>query len=194
MCRALALVTLLAAGCASAPTSGPQPAEEPPREAPVAKPEPPRDPPREHAMSQEDAVEVLIWAVQAWDESGGKHQAEVLEREVRARRMVLAGRTDPEAKHFREAAPGRGDVIELLHGAGQRYEAKGWETRGAACHRLAAQLAGEAHAEKARPASADDDAWRREMEARLRRFMERTERLEVHVKKLAERLEHLEIK
>ena len=151
---------------------------------------------RELAVVKE-RMKVMRWGVEVWIENDRHDLAEQLEYAIIARRHAIEGRRDAEANEIREKAPDHGTLAELLHGAGRLYDEKGWETRAAACFELSKVFRGQWRREQEGSSAraeggGDEDGRMREMSAALRRFMVRTERLELKVREMAERIEELE--
>ena len=162
---------------------------------------------REVAQHQ---LEIMRMAMPALREGERKDAAELLERAIYARELALEGRRDDEARRIRETAPNRGQQAEILGLASRLWAEFGHEERARAVGELAEQMRARVHRERDDRAQRDQDRPRREArdrradrdrpEARERRdqpdryqaAMERIERLEVHMKRLAEAMERLQ--
>ncbi len=162
---------------------------------------------REVAMHQ---LEILRMAMPALREGERRDAAELLEHAIHARELGLEGRRDDEAQRIRETAPNRGQLSEILGLASRLWAEFGHKERAQAVGKLAEQLRARVHREQDDRAQREQDRPRREVrdrredrdrpEARERRdqpdryqaAMERIERLEVHMKRLAEAMERLQ--
>ena len=162
---------------------------------------------REMAMHQ---LEILRMAMPALREGERRDAADLLEHAIRARELGLEGRRDDEAQHIRETAPNRGQVTEILGLASRLWAEFGHEERAQAVGKLAEQMRERLHRQRDERAQREQDRPRREVRerreerdrpaARERRerpdryqaAMERIERLEVHIKRLAEAMERLQ--
>ena len=162
---------------------------------------------REMAMHQ---LEILRMAMPALREGERRDAADLLEHAIHARELGLEGRRDEEAQHIRESAPNRAQVTEILGLASRLWAKFGHEEKAKAVGGLAEQMQERLHRQRDERAQRDQDRPRREArerreerdrpEARERReqpdrfqkAMERIERLEVHMKRLAEAMERLQ--
>ena len=162
---------------------------------------------REVALHQ---LEIMRMAMPALREGGHKDAAELLEHAIHARELALVGRRDDEAQHIRETAPNRGQLSEILGLASRLWGEFGHEVRARAVGDLAEQMRARVHRERDKRAQREQDRPRREARdrredrdrpaARERReqpdryqaAMERIERLEIHMKRLAEAMERLQ--
>ena len=155
-------------------------------------------------------LEIMRMAMPALREGERKDAAELLEHAIRARERVLEGRRDDEARRIRETAPNRGQLGEILGLASRLWAEFGHEERARAVGELAEQMRARLHSKRDDRAQREQDRPRREArdwredrdrpEVRERReqpdryqaAMERIERLEVHMKRLAEAMERLQ--
>ena len=163
---------------------------------------------REMAMHQ---LEIMRMAMPALREGERRDAAELLEHAIHAREeLALGERRDDEAQHIRETAPNRGQLSEILGLASRLWAEFGHEERAHVVGELAEQMRARIHRERGERAQREQDRPRREArdrregrdrpEARERReqpdryqaAMERIERLEVHMKRLAEAMERLQ--
>ncbi len=136
--------------------------------------------------------------------------AELLEHAIHARELGLEGRRDDEAQHIRESAPNRGQLSEILGLASRLWAEFGHEERAHAVGELAEQMRARLHRQQDDRAQREQDRprreardrredrdrpavrERREQPDRYQAAMERIERLEVHMKRLAEAMERLQ--
>ncbi len=162
---------------------------------------------REMAMHQ---LEILRMAMPALREGERRDAADLLERAIHARELALEGRRDDEARHIRETAPNRGQQAEILGLASRLWAEFGHEERSRAVGELAEQMRARLHRQhddraqreqdrphrEARDRREDRDRpaarERRDQPDRYQAAMERIERLEVHMKRLAEAMERLQ--
>ncbi len=162
---------------------------------------------REVALHQ---LEIMRMAMPALREAGRKDAADLLEHAIHARELALGERRDDEAQHIRETAPNRGQLSEILGLASRLWAEFGHEERAHAVGELAEQMRARVHRQRDERAQREQDRPHREArqrrgerdrpEARERRdqpdryqaAMERIERLEVHMKRLAEAMERLQ--
>ena len=162
---------------------------------------------REVAMHQ---LEILRMAMPALREGERRDAADLLEHAIRARELGLEGRRDDEAQHIRETAPNRAQVTEILGLASRLWAEFGHEERAHAVGQLAEQMRERLHRQRDERAQREQDRPRREArerreerdrpEVRERRerpdrfeaAMERIERLEVQMNRLAQALERLQ--
>ncbi len=172
---------------------------------------------RERAHREENEREVAIrqlvilrMAMPALREGERKDAADLLQHAIHARELALEGRRDDEAQHIRETAPNRGQQAEILGLASRLWGEFGHEDRARAVGELAEQMRARVHRERNERAQGAQDRPRREARerreerdrpaARERReqpdryqaAVERIERLEGHVKRLAEAIERLQ--
>ncbi len=176
---------------------------------------PQRDRQRAHRSENEREVaqhqlEIMRMAMPALREGERRDAAELLEHAIHARELALEGRRDDEARHIRETAPNRGQLSEILGLASRLWGEFGHEERAHAVGELAEQMRARLHRQQDDRAQREQDRPHREARerrderdrpaARERRdqpdryqaAMERIERLEVHVKRLAEAMERLQ--
>ena len=143
-------------------------------------------------------------------EAGRKDAADLLEHAIHARELALGERRDDEAQHIRETAPNRGQLSEILGLASRLWADFGHEERAHAVGELAEQMRERLHRQRDERAQREQDRPRREARerreerdrpaARERReqperyhaAMERIERLEIQMKRLAEAMERLQ--
>ena len=124
--------------------------------------------------------------------------AGLLEHAIHARELALEGRRDDEAQRIRETAPNRGQLSEILGLASRLWSEFGHEERAHAVGELAEQMRARVHRERDDRAQREQDRPRREARDRREQpdryqaAMERIERLEVHLKRLAEAMERLQ--
>ncbi len=136
--------------------------------------------------------------------------ADLLEHAIHARELALGERRDDEAQHIRETAPNRGQQAEILGLASRLWGEFGHEERARAVGELAEQMRARVHRERDDRAQREQDRphrearerredrdrpaerERRERPDRFEAAMERIERLEVHMKRLAEAMERLQ--
>ncbi len=162
---------------------------------------------REVAQHQ---LEIMRMAMPALREGERRDAADLLEHAIHARELGLEGRRDDEAQHIRETAPNRGQQAEILGLASRLWGEFGHEERARAVGELAEQMRARVHRERDEHAQREQDRPRREARerrderdrpaARERReqpdryqaAMERIERLEVHMKRLAQAMERLQ--
>ncbi|MEE9129406.1 MAG: hypothetical protein V3T84_05265 [Phycisphaerales bacterium] len=162
---------------------------------------------REVAQHQ---LEIMRMAMPALREGERRDAADLLEHAIHARELGLEGRRDDEAQHIRETAPNRGQLSEILGLASRLWAGFGHEERAHAVGELAEQMRARVHRERDEHAQREQDRPRREARerrderdrpaARERReqpdryqaAMERIERLEVHMKRLAQAMERLQ--
>ncbi len=140
---------------------------------------------REVAMHQ---LEILRMAMPALREGERRDAADLLEHAIHARELGLEGRRDDEAQHIRETAPNRGQLSEILGLASRLWAEFGHEERAQREQDRPRREARERRDERDRPAARE----RREQPDRYQAAMERIERLEVHMKRLAEAMERLQ--
>ncbi len=176
---------------------------------------PQRERQRAHRSANEREVaqhqlEIMRMAMPALREGERRDAAELLEHAIHARELALEGRRDDEAQHIRETAPNRGQLSEILGLASRLWGEFGHEERAQAVGELAEQMRASLHRQRDDRAQREQDWPRREArerredrdrrEVRERRdqpdryqaAMERIERLEVHMKRLAEAMERLQ--
>lgn len=176
---------------------------------------PQRERQRAHRSANEREVaqhqlEIMRMAMPALREGERRDAAELLEHAIHARELALDGRRDDEAQHIRETAPNRGQLSEILGLASRLWAEFGHEERAHAVGELAEQLRARNHRERDERAQRERDRPRREARdrreerdrpaARERRdqpdryqaAMERIERLEVQVKRLAAAMDRLQ--
>ena len=176
---------------------------------------PQRERQRAHRSANEREVaqhqlEIMRMAMPALREGERRDAAELLEHAIHARELALEGRRDDEAQHIRETAPNRGQLSEILGLASRLWSEFGHEERAGAVGELAEQMRARVRRERDERAQREQDWPRREArerredrdrrEVRERRdqpgryqaAMERIERLEVHVKRLAKAMERLQ--
>ncbi len=162
---------------------------------------------REMAMHQ---LEILRMAMPALREGERRDAADLLEHAIHARELGLEGRRDDEAQHIRETAPNRGQQAEILGLASRLWREFGHEERARAVGELAEQMRARLHRQRDEHAQRGQDRprWearerredpdrpaareRREQPDRYQAAMERIERLEVHMKRLAQAMERLQ--
>ncbi len=162
---------------------------------------------REVAQHQ---LEIMRMAMPALREGERRDAAGLLEHAIHARELALGERRDYEAQRLRETAPNRGQQAEILGLASRLWGEFGHEERARAVGELAEQMRARVHRERDERAEREQDRPRRDAregredpdrpEARERReqpdryqaAMERIERLEVHMKRLAEVMERLQ--
>ncbi len=155
-------------------------------------------------------LEILRMAMPALREGERTDAAELLEHAIHARELGLEGRRDDEAQRIRETAPNRGQLAEILGLASRLWREFGHEEQAQAVGELAEQMRTRLHRERDERAQREQDRPRREVrdrredrdrpDVRERReqpdryqaAMERIERLEVHMKRLAEAVERLQ--
>lgn len=155
-------------------------------------------------------LEVMRMAMPALREGERKDAAELLERAIHARELALEGRRDDEAGRIRESAPNRGQQAEILGLASRLWAEFGHEERAHAVGELAEQMRARVHRERNEHAQRQQDRphreardrredrdrpaarERRERPDRYQAAMERIERLEVHMRRLAEAMERLQ--
>jgi len=149
-------------------------------------------------------LEIMRMAMPALREGERRDAAELLEHAIHARELALEGRRDDEAHRIRESAPNRGQQTEILGLASRLWAEFGHEERARAVGELAEQMRARLHGqreqdrphtearqrrdERDRPAARE----RREQPDRYQAAMERIERLEVHMRRLAEAMERLQ--
>ena len=176
---------------------------------------PQRERERAHRSENEREVarhqlEIMRMAMPALREGERRDAAELLEHAIHARELGLERRRDDEAGRIRESAPNRGQVTEILGLASRLWAEFGHEERARAVGELAEQMRARLHSKRDDRAQREQDRPRREArdrredrdrpEVRERReqpdryqaAMERIERLEVHMKRLAEAMERLQ--
>ncbi len=176
---------------------------------------PQRERERAHRSENEREVarhqlEIMRMAMPALREGERRDAAELLEHAIHARELGLEGRRDDEARRIRESAPNRGQQAEILGLASRLWAEFGHEERAHAVGELAEQMRARVHRERDEHAQREQDRPHREVRdrredrdrpaARERRerpdryqaAMERIERLEVHMKRLAEAMERLQ--
>ena len=170
---------------------------------------PQRDRQRAHRSENEREVaqhqlEIMRMAMPALREGERRDAAELLEHAIHARELGLEGRRDDEAQHIRETAPNRGQQAEILGLASRLWAEFGHEERARAVGELAEQMRARLHRQReqdrphtaARPRRDERDRpaarERREQPDRYQAAMERIERLEVHMKRLAEAMDRLQ--
>jgi hypothetical protein len=88
----------------------------------------------------EGQIEALELALPALREAERRDAVELVERAIGARRTMLEGRRDEEARRIRERAPGRQQIVELLVGAEDIYREFRMEERAAALSRMTEEL------------------------------------------------------
>ena len=176
---------------------------------------PQRERPRAHRSENEREVaqhqlEIMRMAMPALREGERRDAAGLLEHAIHARELALEGRRDDEAQHIRATAPNRGQLSEVLGLASRLWSEFGHEERAHAVGELAEQMRARVHRERDDRAEREQDRPHREIrerredrdrpEARERReqtdryqaALERIERLEVHMRRLAEAMERLQ--
>ncbi len=155
-------------------------------------------------------LEILRMAMPALREGERKDAADLLQHAIHARELALGERRDDEARHIRETAPNRGQQAEILGLASRLWREFGHEERAHAVGELAEQMRARLHRQQDERAQREQDRPRREARERredrdppaarerrdqpdrYRAAMERIERLEVHVKRLAQAMERLQ--
>jgi len=127
-------------------------------------------------------IEVMRLARKALAELGNKRGTQALERRVQAIEMALAGRRDAEAQEIMRAAPGDGDVAELLMQAAEFYRSHDAPDRADICARMGAEFRerarrepSERRSDRAEPERQDVERLRREIQE-LRGHLDRLER------------------
>ena len=88
----------------------------------------------------ENQLETLRLAIPALREGGRLDSAELVEHAIRAREMMLEGRRDLESRMFRNRAPDRGQIVELLALSEALYREFGMVERARQIDRLADEL------------------------------------------------------
>ncbi len=88
----------------------------------------------------ENQLETLRLAIPALREGGRRDSAELAEHAIRAREMMLEGRNDREARMFRDRAPNREQIVELLALSEALYREFGMVERARQIDRLADEL------------------------------------------------------
>ncbi|UCF14345.1 MAG: hypothetical protein JSW59_13100 [Phycisphaerales bacterium] len=94
---------------------------------------------RDVAMRQ---LKIMRYTLHAIAEAGKKDAADLLERAIHARELLLEGRRDDEAMRVREGAPNRASQIEILMLAERILKELGQTERAIAVGRLAQELRG----------------------------------------------------
>ncbi len=176
---------------------------------------PQRDRQRAHRSENEREVaqhqlEIMRMAMPALREGERRDAAELLEHAIHARELALEGRRDDEAHRIRESAPNRGQQAEILGLASRLWAEFGHEERARAVGELAEQMRARVHRERDEHAQREQDRphrearerredrdqpavrERREQPDRYQAALERIERLEVHMRRLAEAMERLQ--
>jgi hypothetical protein len=87
-------------------------------------------------------IKVMRYALHALVDAEKKDAADLLERSIHARELMLEGRRDDEAMRIREGAPNRGNQIEILMLAERILKELGQTERAVAVGRLAQELKG----------------------------------------------------
>ena len=87
-------------------------------------------------------IKVMRYALHALAEAEKKDAADLLERSIHARELMLEGRRDDEAVRIREGAPSRGNQIEILMLAERILKELDQTERAIAVGRLAQELKG----------------------------------------------------
>ncbi len=88
----------------------------------------------------ENQLETLRLAIPALREGGRMDSAELVEHAIRAREVMLEGRNDREARKFRDRAPDRGQIVELLALSEALYREFGMVEKARQIDRLAHEL------------------------------------------------------
>jgi hypothetical protein len=88
----------------------------------------------------ESQIGALKLALPALREAERRDAAEMVERAIEARKMVLEGRRDEEIRWIREHAPGREQIVELLVLAERIYREFGMNERAAELSRMTEEL------------------------------------------------------
>jgi hypothetical protein len=153
----------------------------------------------DHAAWQ---AEVMRLAVDVLGRGERPELAERLEHALHAHELEMEGRRDAEAVRIRETAPNLANQIELLMVAREILVHEGREDAAEEVGRLEHELRG--HWERGRERERREHGGRHghpDMEHVLHRFMERTEHLEVklrrtheHLERFMERVEHAEMR
>ncbi len=162
---------------------------------------------REMAMHQ---LEILRMAMPALREGERRDAADLLERAIHARELALEGVRNEKAQEVRKSAPNRAQLAEILGLSSRLWREFGHEERAQAVGELAEQMQARIHRERDERAQREQDRprgearerrgerdrpaarERRERPDRFEAAMERIERLEVHMKRLAEAMERLQ--
>ncbi|MEE8153958.1 MAG: hypothetical protein V3T53_03240 [Phycisphaerales bacterium] len=162
---------------------------------------------REMAMHQ---LEILRMAMPALREGERRDAADLLEHAIHARELALEGVRNEKAQEVRKSAPNRAQLAEILGLSSRLWREFGHKERAQAVGELAEQMQARGHRERDERAEREQDRPRREARerrderdrpaARERRdqpdryqaAMERIERLEVHMKRLAAAMERLQ--
>ncbi len=162
---------------------------------------------REMAMHQ---LEIMRMAMPALREGERKDAADLLEHAIHARELALEGIRNEKAQQVRKSAPNRAQLAEILGLSSRLWREFGHKERAQAVGELAEQMRARVHRERderaqreqerprreARDRREDRDRpavrERREQPDRYQAAMERIERLEVHMKRLAEAMERLQ--
>ncbi len=162
---------------------------------------------REMAMHQ---LEILRMAMPALREGERRDAADLLEHAIHARELALEGIRNEKAQQVRKSAPNRAQLAEILGLSSRLWREFGHKERAQAVGELAEQMQARVHRERDERAEREQDRPRREARdrrderdrpaARERRdqpdryqaAMERIERLEVHIKRLAAAMERLQ--
>lgn len=162
---------------------------------------------REMAMHQ---LEILRMAMPALREGERRDAADLLERAIHVRELALEGVRNEKAQEVRKSAPNRAQLAEILGLSSRLWREFGHKERAQAVGKLAEQMQARIHRERDERAQREQDPPRREARERREgrdrpavrerrerpdRFeaaMERIERLEVHMKRLAEAMERLQ--
>jgi hypothetical protein len=101
-----------------------------------------RERPRTEREVAQEQLEVMRLGLHALREAERNDAAELLQRAIRAREVILERRRDDEAARIRERSPNRAVQAELLATAARIWRGYGQAERAQAVARLAEQLAG----------------------------------------------------
>jgi hypothetical protein len=122
-------------------------------------------------------MDTLRIAMKGLAEAEKHDAADLMERAIHARELMIAGRRDPEAMELRKRGPDDAQLSELLRMAAGFWAEHGHEQKAAQCHELANHLAARG---KAPP---------REGKDRTAHLEERLERMERTLREVLARLE-----